>query len=198
MAIALDNSQLYSSLEQKAAEIARLKDFSENIVESLNVGVLAVDLDGVPGVRPGVAGDPEPALDHAGLQAATAGHPHAPNAALLIDFDNVTMGIRSDLASELRNLLSSEIIKGKVAVQRAYADWRRYPQYIVPLSESSIDLIFAPAHGANKKNATDIRLAELALGGLPEGAKVVGFSANEVYAIAELIRRQRGGTAIGP
>ncbi len=46
VAIALDNSQLYNSLEQKALEIARLKDFSENIVESLNVGVLAVDLDG--------------------------------------------------------------------------------------------------------------------------------------------------------
>jgi uncharacterized protein (TIGR00288 family) len=84
---------------------------------------------------------------------------HAPNAALLIDFDNVTMGIRSDLAKELRNLLSSEIIKGKVAVQRAYADWRRYPMYIVPLTESSIDLIFAPAYGSSKKNATDIRLA---------------------------------------
>jgi uncharacterized protein (TIGR00288 family) len=84
---------------------------------------------------------------------------HAPNAALLIDFDNVTMGIRSDLGKELRSLLSSEIIKGKVAVQRAYADWRLYPQYIVPLAESSIDLIFAPAYGSSKKNATDIRLA---------------------------------------
>ncbi len=84
---------------------------------------------------------------------------HAPNAALLIDFDNVTLGIRSDLAKELRTLLNSDIIKGKVAVQRAYADWRRYPQYIVSLSESSIDLIFAPAFGTNKKNATDIRLA---------------------------------------
>ena len=61
---------------------------------------------------------------------------HAPNAALLIDFDNVTMGIRSDLQEELKNLLSSDIIKGKVAVRRAYADWRRYPQYIVPLTES--------------------------------------------------------------
>ncbi|PYP36596.1 MAG: hypothetical protein DMD48_12395, partial [Gemmatimonadetes bacterium] len=70
-----------------------------------------------------------------------------------------TMAIRSDLQTELKRLLQSEIIRGKVAVQRAYADWRRYPQYIVPLSESSIDLIFAPAHGANKKNATDIRLA---------------------------------------
>ncbi len=84
---------------------------------------------------------------------------HAPNAALLIDFDNVTLGIQKDLTKELRTLLSSEIIKGKVAVQRAYADWRRYPQYIVPLSESSIDLIFAPAFGSSKKNATDIRLA---------------------------------------
>jgi two-component system, NtrC family, sensor kinase len=46
VAIALDNSQLYGSLEQKAAEVARLKDFSENIVESLNVGVMAVDLNG--------------------------------------------------------------------------------------------------------------------------------------------------------
>ncbi|MFN2397708.1 MAG: NYN domain-containing protein [Gemmatimonadaceae bacterium] len=84
---------------------------------------------------------------------------HAPNAALLIDFDNVTMGIQKELKSELRALLSSDIIKGKVAVQRAYADWRRYPQYIVPLAESSIDMIMAPAYGSSKKNATDIRLA---------------------------------------
>jgi uncharacterized LabA/DUF88 family protein len=83
----------------------------------------------------------------------------APHAALLIDFDNVTMGIRSDLTKELKNLLNSDIIKGKVAVQRAYADWRRYPQYIVPLAENSVDLIFAPAYGSSKKNATDIRLA---------------------------------------
>jgi two-component system, NtrC family, sensor kinase len=47
VAVALDNAQLYTSLEQKASEIVRLKDFSENIVESLNVGVLAVDLLGV-------------------------------------------------------------------------------------------------------------------------------------------------------
>src|SRR3954468_14895017 len=105
------------------------------------------------------------ALIHRGPQAMNAAAVqyaapiHAPNAALLIDFDNVTMGIRSDLGKELRNLLGSDIIKGKVAVQRAYADWRRYPQYIVPLTEASIDLIYAPAYGSSKKNATDIRLA---------------------------------------
>jgi uncharacterized protein (TIGR00288 family) len=94
---------------------------------------------------------------HRGNPAPTLQQP--PHAALLIDFDNVTMGIRSDLSKELKNLLSSDFIKGKVAVQRAYADWRRYPQYIVPLAESSVDLIFAPAYGSSKKNATDIRLA---------------------------------------
>ncbi|MGH7602668.1 MAG: NYN domain-containing protein [Gemmatimonadaceae bacterium] len=92
-------------------------------------------------------------------QTALATPHHAPNACLLIDFDNVTLGVRSDLQTELKNLLSSDIVKGKVAVQRAYADWRRYPQYVVPLTESSIDLIFATAYGSAKKNATDIRLA---------------------------------------
>jgi len=77
----------------------------------------------------------------------------------LIDFDNVTLGMRSDLSKELKTLLQSDVIRGKVTVQRAYADWRRYPQYIVPLSEASVDLIFAPAYGTSKKNATDIRMA---------------------------------------
>ena len=43
--IAIQNGRLYASLEQKAAEYQRLKDFNENIVESINVGVLAVDLE---------------------------------------------------------------------------------------------------------------------------------------------------------
>src|SRR5688500_16665780 len=84
---------------------------------------------------------------------------HAPNAALLIDFDNVTLGIQKDLTKELRTLLNSDIIKGKVAVQRAYADWRRYPRYIGSLSESSVAHNFAPAIGSTEQNAPDIRLA---------------------------------------
>ena len=43
--IAIQNARLYSSLEQKVSEYERLKDFNENIVESINVGVLAVDLE---------------------------------------------------------------------------------------------------------------------------------------------------------
>ena len=43
--IALQNARLYARLEQKISEYERLKEFNENIVESINVGILAVDLE---------------------------------------------------------------------------------------------------------------------------------------------------------
>ncbi len=43
--IALENARLYESLQRKAEEYERLKEFSENIVESINVGILAADLE---------------------------------------------------------------------------------------------------------------------------------------------------------
>ncbi len=43
--IALQNASLYARLEEKISEFERLKEFNENIVESINVGILAVDLD---------------------------------------------------------------------------------------------------------------------------------------------------------
>ena len=44
--IALENSRLYKSLEQRASEYHDLKDFSENIIESINVGVVVEDVNG--------------------------------------------------------------------------------------------------------------------------------------------------------
>ena len=43
--IAVQNARLYKSLEQKAGQYERLKEFNENIVESISVGVMAVDLE---------------------------------------------------------------------------------------------------------------------------------------------------------
>jgi signal transduction histidine kinase len=43
--IAIENATLYRSLQRKVDEYERLKEFSENIVESINVGILAADLD---------------------------------------------------------------------------------------------------------------------------------------------------------
>src|ERR1035437_1262321 len=43
--IALQNASLYARLERKISEFERLKEFNENIVESINVGILAIDLE---------------------------------------------------------------------------------------------------------------------------------------------------------
>ncbi len=43
--IALQNASLYARLQEKISEFERLKEFNENIVESINVGILALDLD---------------------------------------------------------------------------------------------------------------------------------------------------------
>jgi PAS domain S-box-containing protein len=43
--IALQNARLYARLQEKIGEFERLKEFNENIVESINVGILAIDLD---------------------------------------------------------------------------------------------------------------------------------------------------------
>lgn len=46
VAVAIDNSLLYRSEMEKAEELEKLKDFSENIVESVSVGIVVVDLNG--------------------------------------------------------------------------------------------------------------------------------------------------------
>jgi two-component system, NtrC family, sensor kinase len=46
VAIAIENSLLYEEQRHRAEELALLKEFNESIVESVNVGLLAVDSDG--------------------------------------------------------------------------------------------------------------------------------------------------------
>ena len=43
--IAIQNAQLYSRLQQKITDFEKLRDFNENIVESINIGVFATDLE---------------------------------------------------------------------------------------------------------------------------------------------------------
>ena len=46
IAVAIENSRLYQEQQQHTEELALLKEFNESIVESVNVGLLAVDEDG--------------------------------------------------------------------------------------------------------------------------------------------------------
>src|SRR3989440_420091 len=46
IAVAIENSLLYQEQQTRASELEILKEFNESIVESINVGLMAVDLDG--------------------------------------------------------------------------------------------------------------------------------------------------------
>lgn len=46
VAVAIENSLLYEEQRERAAELILLKEFNESIVESINVGLLAVDVNG--------------------------------------------------------------------------------------------------------------------------------------------------------
>lgn len=47
VAVAIENSLLYQEQHERAAELELLKEFNESIVESVNVGLLAVDTEGL-------------------------------------------------------------------------------------------------------------------------------------------------------
>ncbi len=47
VAVAVENSLLYQEQEKRAEELALLKEFNESIIESVNVGLLAVDENGL-------------------------------------------------------------------------------------------------------------------------------------------------------
>ena len=49
VSVAVENAQLYESLEKRATEYQALTEFSESIIESINAGVLACDLEGKVG-----------------------------------------------------------------------------------------------------------------------------------------------------
>lgn len=46
IAVAIENSLLYEKEQKHAAQMEMLKEFNESIIESINVGLLAADLDG--------------------------------------------------------------------------------------------------------------------------------------------------------
>ncbi len=46
VAVAIENSLLYQEQRARAAELEQLKEFNESIIESINVGLVAVDLQG--------------------------------------------------------------------------------------------------------------------------------------------------------
>jgi len=81
------------------------------------------------------------------------------NLALFIDFDNVALGARdAGQKLDIKLLLQHILVKGKIIVKRAYADWHYYKDHMQALHEAAIELIEVPMPRISGKNSADIKM----------------------------------------
>ena len=78
--------------------------------------------------------------------------------ALLMDFENIVLGLPGSQKFKPKAILSRVLDLGKVVVKRAYADWTRYENYKTKLHELGFDLFEIPRRAMTGKNAADIRM----------------------------------------
>jgi uncharacterized protein (TIGR00288 family) len=78
--------------------------------------------------------------------------------ALLIDFDNVILGIE-DPGFDVEVVVNVLRERGVVVLGRAYGDWYRHSRHRRRLMEQGIDLIETPVFGPIIKNSADMHMA---------------------------------------
>src|SRR5437879_12555836 len=92
-------------------------------------------------------------------------HPDVTYMALVLDFENIALGVRDanyekfDIGKVLERLL----LKGSIVVKKAYCDWDRYKTFKAPMHEASFELIEIPHVRQSGKNSADIRMVVDAL-----------------------------------
>jgi uncharacterized protein (TIGR00288 family) len=82
-----------------------------------------------------------------------------PRIALLIDFDNVFLGVDDPPGFDIELVVNALRLRGVVVLGRAYGDWYRHSRHRRKLMEQGIELVETPAFGPIIKNAADIRIA---------------------------------------
>ncbi len=78
--------------------------------------------------------------------------------ALLIDFDNVILGI-DDPGFDIELVVNALRERGTIVVSRVYGDWYRHNRHRRKLMEHGVELVEAPAFGPVIKNSADIKIA---------------------------------------
>ncbi len=78
--------------------------------------------------------------------------------ALLIDFDNVILGI-DDPGFDVELVVNALRERGTIVVSRVYGDWYRHSRHRRHLMEHGLELVEAPAFGPVIKNSADIKIA---------------------------------------
>ncbi|MEO6906652.1 MAG: NYN domain-containing protein [Abditibacteriaceae bacterium] len=82
-----------------------------------------------------------------------------PRIALLIDFDNVILGVDDPPGFDAELVMNALRSRGVVVLGRAYGDWYRHNRHRRKLMEQGIELVETPAFGPIIKNSADIRIA---------------------------------------
>ncbi|GMW03375.1 MAG: hypothetical protein AMXMBFR84_45090 [Candidatus Hydrogenedentota bacterium] len=87
------------------------------------------------------------------------------NMALFCDFENIALGVRdADFAKfDIAVVLERLLLKGKIAVKKAYCDWARYKDFKSAMHEAAFELIEIPHVRQSGKNSADIRMVVDAL-----------------------------------
>ena len=78
--------------------------------------------------------------------------------ALLIDFDNVLLGI-DDPGFDVELVVNALRERGSIVMGRCYGDWYRHNRHRRKLMEQGLELVETPAFGPVIKNSADIRIA---------------------------------------
>ena len=78
--------------------------------------------------------------------------------ALLIDFDNVILGI-DEPGFDIELVVNALRERGTITVSRVYGDWYRHSRHRRKLMEHGVELVEAPAFGPVIKNSADIKIA---------------------------------------
>lgn len=88
--------------------------------------------------------------------------------AVLIDYENLALGTgrrkrnghqEVGPAPDIKRIFERLVEKGRITAKRAYCDWQRFPDAIIPLHELGVELIEIPDRAYTGKNSGDIRLA---------------------------------------
>jgi uncharacterized protein (TIGR00288 family) len=78
--------------------------------------------------------------------------------ALLMDFENIVLGLSSPNKFKPKAIVSRVLDMGKVVIKRAYSDWSRHEAQKVRLHELGFELMDIPRRAMTGKNSADIRM----------------------------------------
>ena len=97
--------------------------------------------------------------NRAGEAIELNGSNDTPRIALMMDFENIVLGLPGGQKFKPKAILSRVLDLGKIVIKRAYADWSRYESQKTRLHELGFDLAEIPRRAMTGKNSRTWHMA---------------------------------------